>query len=130
MKTAAKTFIIIAMIITFWMIYPIIVGSIALSKLNSSTEKSQLVGIGVCTIIFCSQLGGIFMLCIPESEFKGKAESVAAETVTAETLTTGAKELQKSNVIEDLQQLKTLFDDGIISEEDYNRKRQEYLDRI
>ena len=68
MKTAAKVFIIIAMIITFWLIIPIIVGSIALNKLKTAQSKNELTGIGICTIFFCSLLGGIFMLCISDEE--------------------------------------------------------------
>jgi hypothetical protein len=46
-----------------------IVGPIALHKLAVATSRSELIGIGVCTLIFCSTIGGILMLCIPDSEF-------------------------------------------------------------
>jgi ABC-type Mn2+/Zn2+ transport system permease subunit len=46
-----------------------VVGGIALKKLATATAKNQLIAMGVLTIIFCSKLGGIFMLCIPQSDF-------------------------------------------------------------
>ena len=61
MKTAAKVFIIISMVIAFWAIYPLILGSIALKKLNTATNKDQLTGIAIIVLIFMSLLGGIFM---------------------------------------------------------------------
>lgn len=48
----------------------LIVSIIALNKLSSATTHSQLVGISVCTILFCSLLGGIFMLLIKDEELK------------------------------------------------------------
>ena len=74
MKTAAKIFIILGMIIGFWMVTPIIFGAIALSKLKKAREKKEITAISILTLIFCSTLGGIFMLCIPASAFPGKEE--------------------------------------------------------
>jgi hypothetical protein len=45
-----------------------VVGGVALKKLSVAKTKNDLIAIGICTIIFCSLLGGIFMLCIPETE--------------------------------------------------------------
>ena len=74
MKKAAKVFIIIGMVVGFWMITPIIFGCIALKKLKNAREKSEITAISILTLIFCSTLGGIFMLCIPASDFPGKEE--------------------------------------------------------
>ncbi len=60
MKTAAKVFIILSMIFGFWAILPIIFGAIALSQMKT---KKPSTGISVCVLIFCSLLGGIFLLC-------------------------------------------------------------------
>ncbi|MBQ7643012.1 MAG: hypothetical protein IJS67_03825 [Clostridia bacterium] len=57
------------MIFGFWLIVPLIVGILALSKMESAKKKEDLTAIGILTIIFCSFFGGIFMLCIPETEF-------------------------------------------------------------
>ncbi len=66
MKTAAKVFIIIGMIVGFWTILPLIFGGIALSKMK--TQKPST-GICVCVLLFCSMLGGIFLLCSSDEEY-------------------------------------------------------------
>lgn len=68
MKTVAKVFIILGMIVGCWMIFPIIVGIFALKKLNTAKTKSELTVMGVVTLLFCNLIGGILMLCISEEE--------------------------------------------------------------
>ena len=71
MKTAAKIFIWIGMILQFFLIYPIIVGIIALRKIDDAYSASELKGIGVATLFLCSVLGGILMLCMSNSSLIG-----------------------------------------------------------
>lgn len=66
MKTAAQVFIIIGMIVGCWMILPLIFGGIALKQMK--TQKPST-GISVCVLLFCSILGGIFLLCSKEEEY-------------------------------------------------------------
>lgn len=66
MKTAAKVFIIIGMILGFWTILPLIFGGIALKQMK--TQKPTT-GISVCVLLFCSLLGGIFLLCSKDEEY-------------------------------------------------------------
>ena len=70
MKTAAKVFIIINMIFLFWLIFPLVVGILALGKLNTAKKKDDLVVMGVITILFCSLLGGVFMLLVTDEELQ------------------------------------------------------------
>lgn len=72
MKIAAKVFIIIGMITGAIGILPIIFGAIALGKMKN--EKPS-VGISVCVIIFCSVLGGIFLLCSRPEEYTAQTEN-------------------------------------------------------
>ncbi len=69
MKTAAKVFIIIGMVSSFWCIFPIIVGSIALKKLTTATCKADVRTMGILVIIFTNIVGGILMLNLKESDF-------------------------------------------------------------
>ena len=69
MKTAAKVFIILGMVLQCWMIFPLIIGIIALKKMKKATSKSELTVIAILTLLFCNTIGGILMLCLPESEF-------------------------------------------------------------
>lgn len=75
MKTAAKVFIILSMICTFWLIVPLVVGIIALKKMNTAKTKSELTGIAICTLLLCNLLGGIFMLCISDEELAQNSAS-------------------------------------------------------
>ena len=62
MKTAIKTFIWIGMLTCGILIVPIVVGAIALKKLNADAPKKDMLGIGALTLIFCSWIGGLLML--------------------------------------------------------------------
>lgn len=67
MKTLAKVFIIIGMVVGFWTILPLIFGGIALSQMKKGKPST---GISVCVLLFCSLLGGIFLLCSKEEEYQ------------------------------------------------------------
>ena len=66
MKTAAKIFIIIGMIVGAMAILPLVFGIIALKQMK--TQKPST-GICVCVLLFCSLLGGIFLLCSKDQEY-------------------------------------------------------------
>ncbi len=68
MKTAAKVFIILGMIFGFWTILPLIFGIIALKKLKTATTKQELTTTAILTLLFCSLIGGILMLCIKDED--------------------------------------------------------------
>lgn len=68
MKKTATVFIWIGMIIQFFLIYPIIVGIFALKTLEKAKNKNDLQTMGILTALFCSLLGGIFMLSIKDVE--------------------------------------------------------------
>lgn len=70
MKTAAKVFIILSMIVGFWMILPLIFGGITLSKLNKATKASDLTVWGILDIFFCGLIGGILVLCLKDEDLK------------------------------------------------------------
>lgn len=75
MKTAAKVFIILGMIIEGILIIPIIIGALALKKLNSATSKSELTAMGVLTLLFVNLIGGILMLCLSDDDLKENVKS-------------------------------------------------------
>lgn len=133
MKTAAKVFIIIGMVIGFWMILPLIFGGLALSKINSATQKEELVGFGVCALLFCSMVGGILMLCIPESELnpttttKTSTVDVTSESTTAHNDT---NKTSTDNVAESLRKLNALKESGTISDEEFEKMKKDVLSRI
>lgn len=62
MKTAAKVFIWIGMILQCFLVYPIVVGIFALKKLDFAANESELKTWGILAAFFCSPIGGILML--------------------------------------------------------------------
>lgn len=140
MKTAAKVFIIIGMVTGFWTIVPIIVGAIALNKLASATKKDELVGIGVCTLLFCSMIGGIFMLVISDAELQGSEvnantnsgasvnSSASASTTTAEPAAPAKQ--NSDDVAAKLTKLKELRDSGAITEEEFASMKNQLISKM
>ncbi len=128
MKTASKIFIILGMIVEFWLIIPLIVGILALSKINSATSKNDLTATGIFTILFCSVLGGIFMLCIPEEEL---AKNKAPQIEQPLNLPTPQQNrpLNDSELAAELEKINKLKQQGLITEEEYKTLRQRVIDK-
>ncbi len=68
MKTAAKVFIILAMIFGCIAILPLIFGGITLSKLKTAKKADELIVWGILDIFFCGLIGGILVLCIKDED--------------------------------------------------------------
>ena len=67
----AKFFAIFGAVIGVFMLFiPTIVGCFAVSKLNNAKTKEELTGTAVCTLLFCSTIAGIIMLCITDEDLK------------------------------------------------------------
>ena len=79
MKSAAKIFIIIGICVGFWAIVPLVVGIIALKRLESAKKSSDLVTIGILTLLFCTRIGGILLLCMREDDLLTFEERRAKE---------------------------------------------------
>lgn len=70
MKTVAKVFIIIGMIFQCYMIFPLILGIIALKKLNKAEKKDDFgIGWGVVVLIFVNLIAGIVLLCMNDENY-------------------------------------------------------------
>ena len=82
MKTAAKVFIWIGMILQCFLIYPIVVGVLALQKINHAATSEELKTLGILTAFFCSPIGGILMLSIKDSDVRGFVYAPNQHTTT------------------------------------------------
>ena len=133
MKTAAKVFIILGMIFGCIAILPLIFGGIGLSKINSAKDRSELVGMGVCVLLFCSLLGGIFMLCIPNEQLAGADAGAGAgaqnQQVVVDVHPTQTKQ-SDDDTTEKLAKLKNLKDSGAISDEEFERMKKDILAKV
>ena len=73
MKLAAKIFIIIGMVCQFYLIYPIILGAIALKKLNAAQKKEDFSTVwSVVTLLFVNLIAGILLLVMKDADFAAK----------------------------------------------------------
>ena len=131
MKTAAKVFIILGMIFGCIAILPLIFGGIGLSKINSAKDRSELVGMGVCVLLFCSLLGGIFMLCIPNEQLAGAGAGAGAQNqqVVVDVHPTQTKQ-SDDDATEKLAKLKNLKESGAISDEEFERMKKDILAKV
>lgn len=68
MLKTAKVFIWIGIICQFFLIYPIVVGIIALQKLNDARRKEEIQAISILTLLFCNMIGGIIMLTMTDKD--------------------------------------------------------------
>ena len=62
MKTTIKVFIWLGMIVQFFLIFPIIVGALALKNLENAQTKEELTGMGIAVILLVNLVAGILML--------------------------------------------------------------------
>ena len=85
MKLLAKIFTIIYMIAGGIAIIPLILGIVALKRLNTAKTRSELLGIGILNILFGNILGGIFMLIYePALSIKNIAEKAKEQKAEEE----------------------------------------------
>ncbi len=88
---------------------------------QNAVENGYKVGCGVCTLIFCSLVGGILTLCIPESQLGGYSYSSSRKTYSSSSYTSSASITpldRAAKITEYERQLRA----GTISREEYDRK--------
>lgn len=81
MKTAAKIFVIVGMVLGAWGIFPLLIGIFALDKLDTATDVKDIKGWGVAVLILVNLIAGIIMLMMTNeqlSEGKRKESLLAA----------------------------------------------------
>ncbi len=71
MKTAAKIFLILGMIYQAILIYPIVVGILALKKLNSANNVKELQTMAILSLLFVNMVAGILMFCMKDDDLLG-----------------------------------------------------------
>ncbi len=70
MKTLAKVFIIIGMVVGFWSVLPLVFGIIALNKLGKATKKDDFsIGWAVVVLLFVNIIAGIILLVMKDEDF-------------------------------------------------------------
>ena len=105
---------------------------------QDAVDKGNKVACGICTILFVNLVGGILTLCIPEYELNPKKiynrnhhDSYQCNTYSSESSeNTVSKGTNKDETISLLKTYKGLLDDGVITQEEFDKKKAELLGKI
>ena len=127
MKTTAKVFLIIGMVLGFYAVFPLIFGVKTINRLNCARHKSQLTAWGVLSIIFVSIIGGILVLCIPQKELDKNPTPIYQPNINPNYELDNKKENKKIDYIQNIKELKELYDCGAINEQEYQKLKAEML---
>ena len=133
MKSAAKVFLIIAMILEFPLIFPVVIGVLTINKINHARSAKELTGWGIASLILVSLLGGVFTLCIKDSDLNPTTPYVVVESPkTVEVKPVEKKEEPVETgleYIDNIRELKKLYDDGVLTEEEFTQLKKEQLEK-
>lgn len=118
--------------ILIYLITAIIIDITAIRKLDKVTKNSDLTAIGILSLIFGNLLGGIFILCVSnkdlsENRLNSNTEDLS-DTIKIKDPPDISAEADK--YFEELNDLKYLLDNGLITKEEYNEKREKYIGLI
>ena len=72
MKTVAKVFIIIGMVLEFWLILPLIFGIVTINKMKTTTCKADMTTWGILSLLFVNLICGILILLVSDDEWAQK----------------------------------------------------------
>ena len=56
--------------ISCFSVFPIIIAFFALTKLETAKKKDSIITIAIFTLLFCSLIAGILMLCLSDKDFQ------------------------------------------------------------
>ena len=128
MKQTIKVFIIIGMAISFYLIFPIVVGMIALRKLEEANSREELRGTGILTLIFCSQIAGILMLCLKDTDFDNVPTPTVNGAVTPNNqIPASQKNILPMRSLAEIEKLWALKESNILTEEEFIEKKNALL---
>ncbi|MFW5757731.1 MAG: SHOCT domain-containing protein [Bacteroidota bacterium] len=112
----------IGVYVFIWIIFALIVGSIG------SGRKIGFAGAFLLSIIFSPLIGLIITLISPsESDVKYKNEMLSVQTQQKESIDKLVKNKGTSNLVDELSKAKKLLDEGVLSNEEFQRIKQDLL---
>lgn len=141
MKTAARVMLIIGMVLGCWLIFPIVIGVLALVKLEEIKKKDDLLLWALLSLFLVNLVAGIIMLCMSDEDLleDNKNESlnqndpVEAEVHVVNENTSIKKEdnnTEFQTIVDKLEKLHDLKEKNIISEEEFNKFKKDLLEKL
>lgn len=101
-----------------------VLSAIILIRRQSEVAEGRKIPFGISTLIFCSLIGGILTICIPEADLYGYQGYMASKIFDEEG---EKKELSEDEKIELIAKYKKLLDEGTITQEDFEAKKKDLL---
>lgn len=102
-------------------------GFLATSDLYKNRKR---IWVGVCNLIFCGLVGGILYLCWKPEVAPVNNNKDGYYTPTDYDAPTTPMNNDKEDVSEILLKLNRLYEEGVISKEEYEEKRKKYVDKL
>lgn len=141
MKTAARVMLIIGMVLGCWLIFPIVIGVLALVKLEEIKKKDDLLLWALLSLFLVNLVAGIIMLCMSDEDLleDNKNESlnqndpVETEVHVVNENTSIKKEdnnTEFQTIVDKLEKLHDLKEKNIISEEEFNKFKKDLLEKL
>ena len=105
----------------------VLFGIFAISDLNKNRKR---IWVGVSSLIFCGLVGGILYLCWQPEVAPVNNNKDGYYTPADYDAPTTPMNNDKEDVSEILLKLNKLYEEGIISKEEYEEKRKKYVDKL
>ena len=128
MKEITRVFIIIGMIFGLFLIFPLIVGCIVLSKFENAKDIKELKVISIICLLFCSQVGGILMLQLTNKELNYDNANNNSKNANCEKEIYGGININELN--NKITELAKLHDDGMITDEEFKTAKEKLFDEF
>ena len=120
-------YVIMAILSLVLGVLSVLFGIFAISDLNKNRKR---IWVGVCNLIFCGLVGGILYLCWQPEAVPVNNNKDGYYTPADYDAPTTPMNNDKEDVSEILLKLNKLYEEGIISKEEYEEKRKKYVDKL
>ena len=118
----------IMLFISFIFVIMIGVSIIYNQKLNKAQSPKDLLGWSVVMIIFGYVIVGVLGLLLTEEDLKDKDGTCKKENTDKTNVVTTSTTNKCDNTIEEkLEKIKSLYDNGLITKDEYDQKRKDIL---
>ena len=114
-------------------------GLLVNKKVEEAYSKDSLIIWGVLSLLFINTISGILILCLPESEFynarrkpqtSAYRQSYTASSVRPTASPTTSTSAGETEVMKKLSEIKKLYDQQLITKEEFEEMKREILSKM